>query len=154
MRPASAKSDFERMVLIETDECVVWEHACWKNGYGQLWLPESRTLGRVHVMALERRTPRPSPDMWALHGECHNRACINYRHLYWGTPKRNQDDRKRDGTMSVNRGEANGRATLTQAEVDDIRAAIAAGESQKSVAMRLGRSHGHISLIYNRKIWK
>jgi len=149
-----AVEDFERLAAIETDECVVWEGARWKNGYGMVKNYNTGKLGRVHVMALELRVPRPFFGAWALHGECHNRACMNYRHLYWGDAKRNQNDRKRDGTASVNRGEANGRATLTEAEVAEIRAAAATGELQKSIAKRFGRSQGNISMIHTRKIWK
>jgi len=32
-----------------------------------------------------------SPYHWALH-KCHNKYCINPKHLYWGTTKQNAED--------------------------------------------------------------
>lgn len=54
----------------------------------------------------------------------------------------------------VNHGEANPAAVLTQQNVRDIRHALAAGESQRSVARRYGVSPSHVCRIARRQIWR
>ena len=60
----------------------------------------------------------------------------------------------RAARASVNRGEANPAAVLTAANVRDIRAAISAGESQRSIARRYGLAPSHVCRIAKRQIWR
>lgn len=65
-------------------------------------------------------------------GQRDNRAS----QLCYGTSAENHRDRRRDGTAPI--GEANGRATLTEADVRSIRAAWASGIPQTQLAARYG----------------
>jgi hypothetical protein len=146
---------FNRLAVMETDDCVIWPLSKRNGGYGQVWDPTIKYCFRAHVLALEMRWPRPDPAALALHGPCHNPACMNYRHLYWGTRKRNQDDRKRDGTYLLRpRGEASGRAKLTETQVIEIRRARSTGESLRSIARRFPCSPTNVAAIYKREIWR
>lgn len=91
---------FEELAALETDECVVWPYGK-SGGYGMI-----RHEGRptqVHRLALLRRTPLPFEGAVACHAPqiCHNRACMNYRHLRWATQVENVADKKVDGTANV-----------------------------------------------------
>jgi hypothetical protein len=77
---------------IEPDEygCKIWptvstwlKSQVWINGQGH------RTVSRL---ALERKLGHKL-KFWALH-TCDSPSCINPNHLYEGTPKDNQQDRK------------------------------------------------------------
>src|SRR5215831_1125399 len=66
---------------------------------------------------------------------CHGPAGIsenNPGNLYYGTRKRNSQDRQRDGTWMA--GEANGNRKLDWARVGQIRARSQAGESDRDLA--------------------
>jgi hypothetical protein len=93
--------------------------------------------------------PRPE-GLQVLHGSksrTDNRAC----NLSYGTPKQNTADRLRDGTHAI--GAQNGNAKLTEADVRDIRARLATGESQQSIANTFGVVQVTISEIKRGKKW-
>lgn len=74
---------------------------------------------------------RPGPFVCHINGNSRdNRA----RNLKWGTHEENMSDRENHGTIA--RGERNGGAKLTVGQVEEIRASVEAGESQRSVARR------------------
>lgn len=142
---------FERLMTIETDECIIWPHLLAANGYAVIWTGE-RTVGG-HVVALERRVPRPSPRHQASHmpAVCHNRACINYRHLRWATCAENLADRELDGTAP--RGEANPYAKLTDVIVREMRERYLSGETFTSIAQSFGVAITTASRIAQRQAW-
>jgi hypothetical protein len=99
--------------------------------------------------------PKPNPEYEAIHGPCHDRDCINYRHLSWGTPKQNSQDRKRDGTQTLNRGSDNGQAKLTGEDVMEIRKFYYNyGLSQAAIMRRFNLRQQHVNKIINGIGWK
>jgi hypothetical protein len=77
---------------IEPDEygCHRWPWATDYKGYGRT------RFGRAHRLALERKLGRPiRPGYQALH-HCDYQPCVNPDHLYEGTDKDNQRDRKQN----------------------------------------------------------
>lgn len=95
----------------------------------------------------------PCPDgMEACHNGG-NPANNHISNLRWDTPRSNQADRVLHGTDS--RGERNGRAKLTNIDVQAIRTAAAYGKVNKNA---LGRKYGVsgvlIGLILRGKNWK
>lgn len=85
---------------------------------------------------------------------CHGPAGLTDNtpgNLYYGTPKRNSQDRKRDGTWMA--GEQNGRARLTWELVQQIRTQSATGETQVSLAKTYKVSRGAICHITSGRHW-
>ena len=97
--------------------------------------------------------------MSVLH-RCDNPACVRPEHLFLGTQLENIADRTRKGRSSHHaakntghKGEAHYAAKLTEAGVREIRAAVAGGETGRSVAKRYGVSDVLVSYIVRRKAW-
>jgi hypothetical protein len=143
----SALDEFRRMIQIETDECVVWLRGLTSSGYGNV-MDQGKSLS-THRTALELRVGAPpSQGMHAAHS-CSNKACINYRHLRWATPKENAADLALEGRSRV--GESNPRSKLTADEVQVIR------RSPRGFSGRLAEIYGvkrtHICDIQSGRYW-
>ncbi len=94
-------------------DCIVWPFGTMSAGYGQLSVDGRRLL--AHRFALElTQGPAPDPSMEAAHapGICHNRLCVNPRHLRWAERLGNVADKTIDGTYGIK---------LTEAQVVAIR---------------------------------
>jgi HNH endonuclease len=93
-------------IHLETDDCIIWPFA----------LEKAQELCRWVCTIHYGKVP---DNMWACHGPCQNRRCINYRHLSWQTPSQNAEDMYRDGTMQS--GEKCVTHKLKLNEVNEIR---------------------------------
>lgn len=135
---------FERLMLIETDECIIWPHSTISKGYGKMTVDGRFTY--VHCEALRRTVGDAPPDTEACHGPTCVRACMNPRHLRWDTRSANSLDRHRDGTCT--------QAKLTIDDVHEIRR-LADGRLmlQREIAERYGVSVSLIEYIKARKVW-
>jgi hypothetical protein len=85
---------------------------------------------------------------------CDRPACCNPGHLFEDTQLGNIQDMIAKGRKTQVRGERNGIAKLTVRDVLDIRAAGAAGESQRSIASRKHVSAGSVTKILNGTSWR
>lgn len=130
-----SKRMFLELAALETDECVIWPYAkASQRGYGQVYIDGQKLY--AHREALVRRTPPPDAKSVVRHGPCNRPACMNYRHLSWGTQAENNNDKLRDGTHSI--GERNGWAKLTEDEVLELRRRYGNGERQRALAVEFG----------------
>lgn len=109
----------------------------------------------------------PCPEGRQAAHENGDRADNRLVNLSWKTPAENSADKRRHGTLVTGdrhyahlrpdlilRGERIGRALLTEADVREIRAATAAGETQTSLATRYGVSRPTIADIAHRRTWR
>lgn len=140
--------DFNDLAAIETDDCILWPFGK-SGGYGQVRVGRERIP--VHVLALERKVgPRP-PGLEAAHAPviCHNKVCMNYRHLRWATRSENIADQVLDRTSC--HGENHPGHRLTAVQVIAIRASA---DSQRILGERYGVDQSTINQILKRKRWR
>ena len=104
--------------IAATASCVFWPYARAASGYGVVRY-KGKTV-TAHRLALCLATGKPIDHPYlAIHGACHNRACVNPQHLSWGTNQDNTNDKVRDGTVLL--GEMTNNAKLTAAQAKEIR---------------------------------
>lgn len=122
------------------------------HGYRRVYL---RRDGRTHSrkvawLVLEAFVGARPENSDACHndGKRHNDTLDNLR---WDSRRANLADREAHGT--VNRGQANGNADLTEDQVRDIRRRAAARESQRSIAESFGIQQPTVSKIVRRERW-
>lgn len=140
--------------------CWEWAGCKSKKGYGKIGVAGHGNSDWAHRVAY-RLFCGPIPDGICVCHACDNPACCNPCHLWLGTKADNNRDMASKGRRGKYRaptvpliGERNALAKLTAATVISIRAAVAGGEPQKSVAKRLGISRANVCLIVGRKSWK
>lgn len=134
----------------DTDECVIWPFAKNTKGYGVM-NPKSNSHGEraAHRAALRVHVGEPEAGQQALHGRCNNPSCVNPKHLRWGTPQDNMDDRQVDGT--ANKGERNTFAKLTDAQALEI---YNSSDSTAVLALRYGLTAPSVRNIKRRHTWR
>lgn len=136
----------------QTDDCIDWPFSLSGSGYGQIWF--GGTMRPAHRVALELACGEaPTQQHHAAHepGVCHNKLCINPRHLRWATATENAADKLVDGTH--NRGERCGTARLSKSDVLTIIGRLSKGHRQAAIAQDCGVSQGLISMINTRQRW-
>lgn len=85
-------------------------------------------------------------------GKCAHRLCCNELHLAVKTRQHHRDD---SPPFAHAKGESNGRAKLTQAQIPEIRALLAAGElSLAKIGQRYGVGHETINAIRAGRTWR
>ena len=132
-----------------TDACVEWPYQVGTEGYGQIRFDGKMMNAHRASLIIHGGQAEPK-EMHAAHAPktCHNRLCVNPRHLRWATPKSNMHDRVLDGTMHGPKGELHGAAILNEQSVIAIRESR---QSQKALAEVYGVSKQTISKIIRRE---
>lgn len=135
------------------------EDACWPwrgylcGGYPALYF-DGKTR-KVHIYILELRSGEHADGRDACH-DCDNPPCCNHRHLHWGTPLSNAQERDSRGRRVAPKGEAHGCAKLSAETVRLIRARHMP-RHPKNGASALAREFGvHTStvhLIVHDRLW-
>lgn len=146
-RNGEPKAFFDKMMAVDTDDCIIWPYCKLDKGYGKI----GNSL--VHRMAcIEENGPPPSRKHEAAHKpECHNPSCFNRRHVYWALPKENQADRIINGTS--NRGGKYSGAKLNEDAVRRIRTLVASGMRHDDIAAQYQIARTVITRIGNRTRW-
>ena len=133
------------------DECWPWM-ASIRGGYPAFWYG-GRTFNGHRIALFSFGPLLYVPEIKACHA-CDNRLCCNTNHLFIATQAGNRLDRDLKGRGADHRGEAHGRAKLTEVEVIEIRERYPAGNISQS---ELGREYGVyqtlISGVVNRQRW-
>jgi len=128
------------------------ENGCWEwiggksHGYGTLRIHDlfGRTPVYAHRLAyLLAYGPIPQ-GLFVCH-KCDNEPCINPDHLFLGTQKDNLQDMAIKGRSCI--GMKNGRAKVTDKDVEQIRLLVQGGIRQYRVAHKFGLSDAQISRI-------
>lgn len=125
-----------------TDDCIIWPFSLV--GDRAVVYIGKGFVKASHVVLERSGQPRPRPDFQALHNpECNNPACINKKHLRWGTALENQLDRFKSGTMTS--------AKLTE---DDVRSIRTSTVTAREAAKLFGVSIGTIHDVRQRVTWR
>lgn len=115
-------------------------------GYGSIHGPDKHHA--THRLAWEVTFGSIPDGLQVLH-RCDNPPCCNPLHLTGGTRLENNQQAWERGLHPT--GERHHAARISWAEVEEIRARRAAGESQASLARHFNVHQSHISTIVNHK---
>lgn len=136
--------------VLETDTgCWEWQGAKTKEGYG-----------KVRIYGKDRRAHRviwqwyhgDIPPELQINHLCNNRACVNPAHLELVTHAGNQAYKIAQNRQP--KGEANGQAKLTAAQVSEIRAKYAEGNTtHRKLAQEYGVDHATIGRVVRKEHW-
>lgn len=142
----SSEAFLRANVCATTAACIAWPYRLNSAGYGLAVIGGKQKAASRWMCILAHGEPLP-PRNHAAH-RCGNPACVNPNHLYWATHKENMADKKLHGTD--NRGERNGKTSLTVADVKAIRSAP---PHLKPLMEKYGLSKHAVSKIRSGKRW-
>lgn len=134
-----------------TDDCINFPYCRSADGYGRLRIG-GKTIG-AHCYVAERvHGSKPT----SKHETCHScgnghLACINPRHLYWGTRTDNVQDAKAHGTLhrfDYKSGDAHLNTKYSDAVVIEIKRRLDRGDRQVTVSRELDVPY---SVVHNVK---
>ena len=140
-------------------DCWLWTGATFRNGYGYLnqWVDGRWKHGLAHRVMWEL-VHGPVPEGMNVLHSCDVRACVRPDHLHLGTQSENiqeMDERGRRNPAAIPRGERNGNAVLTDADVQAIRTAYTGRHGEKAaLGRRYGVSAAAIGSILRGRGWK
>jgi hypothetical protein len=117
----------------KADGCWMWKGPCRGNGHGTLQVRNRTAMAHRVAWQLTRG---PIPEGLCVCHHCDNPPCVNPGHLFLGTHRDNMQDMIVRNRRRHAAGERNGRAKLTPAEVEAIRADSTSGDTV------LGRKFG------------
>jgi hypothetical protein len=140
-------------------QCWLWKGYCLPAGYGAFSFAngqtakEGWTTATAHSIAcFLMHGPSPEGKPFALHN-CDNPSCCNPKHLFWGSQSANIKQAYARGHRPAldNRGEKNGRAIFTEADIVAIRTS---NKSLRQEATERGVSVATIAAIRQRRNWR
>lgn len=135
---------------IVTDECILWPFAR-SRGYASIYAKGRMCVASRLVCEAVHGAPK-TPQLHAAHmcGNGHL-GCVNWQHLAWKTAKENNADKITHGT--TNRGDKNGGAKLSYADVHEIKR-MSGVLLQRVLAAQFGVSQSAISAIQTGRKWE
>lgn len=146
----------------DPDGCWLWTGSINPDGYGMFGAAPygavSPATGRgAHRVSWEMAFGA-IPEGMAICHRCDNPRCVRPDHLFFGTPADNAADRSRKGRSfraSQNQGTKNGRAKLTEQDVQEIRRLHREHRwPTKDIAGHFGISDRSIHAVITKKSWK
>ena len=130
-------------VLGNFDGCVIWPFGRQGDGYGCLRFDgKMQQAHRVSLYLSEGPAPDGKPNACHSPSICHNRLCVNPRHLRWASKSENEMDKVSDNTSM---------RKLSDADVIAIRGMVAEGITNVSIADKFGVTPQYISRIKSGK---
>jgi hypothetical protein len=145
-RPGSRMQFIKDAVSSATDDCLEWPYGKSDTGYGGAILYDGRKVS-PHRLVCELAHGRPIEGLQACHS-CGNKACVNPRHLRFGTQSDNEKDKIAHGRKLM--GEDHPWTRVTADMVIEIRSSP---ESAAVIGKRLGLGRGYIKDIRTGRSW-
>jgi hypothetical protein len=138
----------------DANGCWLWAGAKSGAGYGHIGVDGMTVSAHRVSWALVNG---PVPDGLHVLHRCDVKRCVNPAHLFVGTNTDNVRDAINKGRFGHSRhvrGEKHPRAKLRAEDVYTIRAALAEGASQSSLARRFGVTSNAVNAIALGKSWR
>ena len=126
----------------KSEGCWLWQASLNTSGYGHI-LVANGTIRPAHQVAWFLETG-DWPDLCVCH-HCDTPRCVRFAHLFLGSHAENMRDMTRKGR--------NPHARLTEIQVRQIRAALAAGATPKQVASEMSLNPESVRNIGRGKRW-
>ncbi len=150
------KQDLDRFLknVLQGADCWDWIGSKNSVGYGQFAYQGGPKL--AHRLAYGTWVGELVPGKFVCH-TCDNRACVNPKHLFQGSPKWNSKDSISKGRFKLPKsrlGEEHPDAKLSVAAVIDIRSASPKRGYVMRLARQYGVSHKVVNQVRSRKTWK
>lgn len=139
---------FVEKVNIDSDGCWIWTGAQGSVGYGKFKLDRVMDAHRASWRLFRGDI---APGLQVCHS-CDVKKCVNPVHLFLGTQQDNMTDKVRKARQT--RGETNGGAKLTEAQVRTIRGLHCAGYGNRAIARYFGTTPSNVTLIARRVNWR
>jgi hypothetical protein len=130
----------------QTDDCWVWTSCRNPQGYGVFQVANT-SVATAHRVAWVLANGRAVPDGMFVCHSCDNPPCVRPDHLFIGTHIDNVADMLAKGRHARVAGERHSQAKFTDREIQEVRVALAVGESVASVAARFGMSERYARRI-------
>lgn len=154
---SAGRSDLDRFLcrlIFGLSDCWIWTGGLTHLGYGALGrkIQGEHTAHRLAYRLFNGEIPS---DLCVMH-TCDVRCCVNPEHLVLGTQADNMRDMDQKGrrVMGDVTGEKNGQARLTREQVEQIRAAVAHGSTQRAMCREYGVSPMTVSRIVRKETWR
>lgn len=142
---------WEKVSPVPESGCWLWTGATFNHGRPQIRLGEKLVSG--HRASYEAFVG-PVPEGMCVCHKCDTPLCVNPAHLFVGTQQDNNADKVRKGRQAFLRGELNGTAKLTEADVARIRSIYASGGvGSEAIGREFGVSGRQIRNIVGRRQW-
>lgn len=150
-RPTLAERFWKSAPKGEPDQCWLWTGPLNRLGYGTIGRGGGKH-DRVHRVSYELSVGSIPEGMHILHS-CDVRHCVNPAHLRIGTHAENMRERSERNRVNAAKGERCAKSKLTESQVREIRARLAAGESGASIGRAFGVGKDTISCIKRGVTW-
>lgn len=135
-------------VVVDANGCWIWQKSLWPDGYGVTKPYEgTRRANKAAYLVFKGDIP----DGLLVCHYCDNPPCCNPEHLFLGTHTDNKHDSVRKSRHFTASGETNGRAKITDAQLEALRARYRQGEDHVTIAEELGMGAPYISLLLRGK---
>jgi hypothetical protein len=145
------KNFWKKVEVKGEDECWLWLGCKSHKGYGRFHIRSVRHRGAHQYSHLINIGPIPAGhDVRHL---CHNKLCVNPKHLDHGTRQENENDKVAAGRQAKQKGEDSGRHKVTESQVLEMRRLYGLGARNRRLSELFKLSSSQVSKICNRQNW-
>ena len=141
--------NFYQSKVIKKTGCWEWKGSLDKDGYPQICAGHTKAKG--HRVSYEIHKGEILDGLHVCH-TCDNPTCTNPEHLWLGTKKDNEIDKKKKNRVS--KGENRWNSKLKDSNIVEIRYKLSIGVSGSRLAKDYNVTNMVISSIKNGKTWK
>lgn len=140
-----------RNTKVSLGECWILQKHVAANGYGQVQI-KGKTY-KAHRLVCMFYNPTVDPTGLDTIHSCDVPACVNPKHLSFGTRAKNVKEAYDRGLMKPRRGADNSEAKLTWEQAEEIRKLRKEGLEHLELAKKYGVSRATVGRIVRNESW-